>query len=85
MRLSCMDQEWMAQVNGSRVSGRENLTPRSAFRKASGCELSQRYAALSERSESSRDIEMRSYSNACGRVPLANIGEEKQHQQRPAL
>ena len=80
-----MHQKRMAQVDGAGLSGRKDFPPRCRFCEAVRCEFSQRSAAFARGREHPRYIEVGTRANTRRGVVLANIGEEKQHQQGAAF
>ena len=83
--LSGVHQKWMAEKDSPRLSGCSDLWSRLSFNKAMGGQFPPREASLSSRREHLRDVEMRTCSNAGWCVVLPHVGEQKQHEQRPAF
>lgn len=85
MRLRGVHEKRMTQVHGSSFSGRQNLLALSAVLEPLCGQFPQRETALAHGRKPPRNTEMRPHSNPRGRLTLADIGKEKQHQQRPTL
>src|SRR4051812_31271362 len=81
MRLACMHEERMAQVHCARWSGGGYLVHAGGGLVRQSGDIQHRHAFFSRGSQEPRNSQMRSHSNSRGRVFLANIREQKQHEQ----
>jgi hypothetical protein len=80
MHLCSMEEEGMAEIDGTGFTGGERLRPLQC-----GCQFVRRQVRrtrLARRFEKPRDVPMRSDLDPRGRIAFSDVREQEQHQQR---
>ncbi len=80
MQLCGVHQKWMAKIDCTRRSRRQNLGTPLALRKMRN-QLAQSQSCLTRRRQHSCDIQVRASTNTSGCIILPDVGEQEQHQQ----
>ena len=76
--LRGMDEEWVAEIDRPRFARRQSHFPL----RADFSQLKVRHSRFPGRGQKTRHVEMRTDADARRRIFLADIREQKQHQQR---